>query len=284
MKARTIVACMLLSLLAAPRAVLADGNDFIAVELRVDRPEIAYAGAYRAMLYATPGAVISGDDFTNVWLSLWLDVLPGTYGKSFTQVGLMKRASGFRWFVFAENGFTYCRGTTRYEGLGCEGLVGDIVSESNWYDVELRNIGVSWDAMLYDTVGFPWVLARVNKVSAQIYRATVTVEEGYATAPDPNLFIRNFMYHPRIMVDALSYTFLDWPRSDTGVDFNQDPQRFSRLSSASLPVGLPVCPDHYGATVDLWGDEYIWGAGTGYTTCEALMFWPRAYIPYVKSP
>lgn len=279
-----IIACALLALLTVPRTTLANGNDFISVDLRVDRPEIAYAGAYQVMLYATAAARPAVNDFTNSYLSVWLDNLTGTYGKSFTQVGLINRSNGFRWFVYAEDGFTYCRGTLKYEGRGCEGTDGDIVSEGNWYNVELRNTGTEWDAMLYDTVGFPWVLATVNKISYRIYRATVTMEEGFEGTQDPYYYILNFMYLPKILVDYQTITFQNWPRSDTGIDLNQDPWRFSILFASDLVGGSAFCPDHYGAYIDYGVDEYYWGAGTGYTTCWALMFRTRTYIPRVTSP
>jgi hypothetical protein len=284
MKVVTPVAVALIALLIAPRLTLADGNDFVAVELRIDEPAIAYAGAYQVSLYAAAAARPSSSDFTNAYLGVWLDDLPGTYGKSFTQVGLINRSDGFRWFVYAEDGFSYCRGTIIYGGRGCEGWSGDIVAENNWYNVELRNTGSHWDAMVYDTTGWPWVVATVNKISFRIYRATVVMEEGYTSLPDPYYYIANFMYHPKVLVNYQTYEYADWPRSSTGIDVSQSPQRFSWLYTASLPVGLPVCPDHYGAAVNYGQDEYFWATGSGLQTCVALMFWPRAYIPHVRVP
>lgn len=272
------IALLLLAVMVSP---VGAGNDFITVDLRTDQWAVANAVAYQVLIWASAATQPTGaNDFTSAWLSVDLGNQPGPGGAKFSQVGLMTRPGGLRWFVFAEPGVTCYRGSSTYGGKGCEGAPGDLVSVGSWYRVELRRVSGGWHAMLYDANSFPWVLAQINDTGATIYDATVTSEQGYSTAPNPYTQMDYFYAYPLHYVPATG-TYVHWPNSATGVDLSQNPHRFSHLYAADLNGQNTFCPTHYGATLNYLNDERIWFAGTGGQTCDALMFPPKTYIPLV---
>lgn len=275
---KMITALLLVVAIASP---VSAGNDFITVDLRTDQWTVANAAAYQVLIYASAATQPAGaNDFTSAWLSVDLGNQPGPGGAKFSQVGLMTRPGGLRWFVFAESGVTCYRGSSTYGGRGCEGLPGDLVSVANWYRVELRRVSGGWHAMLYDTNSFPWVLAQISDTGATIYDATVTSEQGYSGATDPYTQMDYFYSHPLHYVPATG-AYVDWPNSANGIIPSQNSPRFSQLYSVDLNGLNTFCPTHYGATLNYWNDERVWFAGTSGQTCGALMFPPKTYIPLV---
>lgn len=267
-----LVACLLL--FAAFVSPVGAGNDFVTVILRTDESKIANAVAYQVLIYASAATQPAGvNDFTSAWLSVDLGNQPGPGGAKFSQVGLMTRPGGLRWFVFAESGVTCFRGSSTYEGRGCEGTPGDLVTVANWYRVELRRASGGWHAMVYDTNSFPWVLAQINDTGATVYDATVTSEQGYSGPTNPYTQMDYFYSHPRHYIPATG-AYVDWPNSANGIIPSQDLPRFSQLYSIDL-----TCPTHYGATLNYFNDERVWFAGTSGQTCSALMFPPKTYLP-----
>jgi len=273
---KTAIVLALLTVMVSP---VSAGNDFVTVDLRTDQLEVANAVAYQVLIYASAATQPAGaNDFTSAWLSVDLGNQPGSGGAKFSQVGLMTRPGGLRWFVFAEPGVTCYRGSSTYGGIGCEGTPGDLVSTGSWYRVELRRVSGGWHAMLYDVNSVPWGLAQINDTGATIYDATVTSEQGYSGITNPYTQMDYFYSHPLHYIPATS-TYVDWPNSANGIIPSQDPARFSQLYSVDLNGLNTFCPTHYGATLNYWNDERVWFAGTSGQTCGALMFPPKTYIP-----
>lgn len=273
---KTTIVLVLLVVMVSP---ISAGNDFVTVDLRTDQLEVANAVAYQVLIYASAATQPAGaNDFTSAWLSVDLGNEPGPGGAKFSQVGLMTRPGGLRWFVFAESGVTCYRGSSTYNGRGCEGLPGDLVSVANWYRVELRRVSSGWHAMLYDTNSFPYVLAQINDTGVTIYDATVTSEQGYSEATNPYTQMDYFYWHPLHYVPA-AYAYVDWPRSANGIIPSQNPARFSQLRAVDLNGQNTFCPTHYGANLNYLNDDRVWFAGTSGQTCGALMFPPKTFIP-----
>jgi len=271
-----VIALFVLTVAVSPASA---GNDFITADLRTDQLAVANAAAYQVLVYASAATQPAGvNDFTSAWLSVDLGNQPGPGGAKFSQVGLMTRPGGLRWFVFAESGVTCYRGSSTYGGKGCEGLAGDLVSVANWYRVELRRVTGGWHAMLYDTNRFPYVLAQINDTGATIYDATVTSEQGYSGTTNPYTQMDYFYSHPLHYVPATT-TYVDWPRSANGIIPSQNPARFSQLYAVDLNGQNTFCPTHYGANLNYWNNDRVWFAGTSGQTCGALMFPPKTYIP-----
>lgn len=257
------------------------GNDFVYGELRIDLPQIKYAGAYDLILYAAADTRPSASgDFTTAWLSLNLANESGVGGAQFSQVGLITRPDGLRWFVYAEPGVTCHRGTPNYGSLGCQGAVGDIVAVGNYYRVELRRVSPStWHAMIYDTYSNPYVLATINSNSTTIYRAAAVTEQGYSSSNNPYTPAYYYHYHPRYYVSA-PYVYADWPQSETGITAIS-PKKFSEIWTWASD-SANFCPVYYGAIPNIAEDERFWFAGTGGLECSYLLFWPRVFLPLIQ--
>ncbi len=255
-------------------------NDYVIGDLRVDLPQVRNAGAYDLLLYTPLDTRPSGSgDFTTAWLGLYLANGPNPGGKQFSQVGLIVRPDGLRWFVFAEPGVTCHRGTANYGTLGCQGSVGDIVATGNYYRVELRRVSSGWHAMIYDTYSNPYVLATINSTSGEIFRAQATTEQGYSSSPNPYTPAYYYHYHPRYYVSA-PYNYAQWPQSETGIT-GVAPKRYSEIWTwASSQVN--ICPTHYGANPNVAGDERFWFAGTGGIVCNHLLFPPKVFLPLIQ--
>lgn len=272
-------AILSLTLLITTQNVLA-GNDFVIGELRIDLPVVKSAGAYDLLLYTPVATRPSGlGDFTTAWLGLDLADGPGTGGRQFSQVGLIVRPDGLRWFVYAEPGVTCHRGTPNYNTLGCQGAVGDIVTTGNYYRVELRRVSSGWHAMIYDTYSNPYVLATINSTSTEIFRAQATTEQGYSSTVNPYTPAYYYHYHPRYYVTA-PYIYADWPQSTTGIT-GSSPRRYSEIWTWASN-GATICPNYYGAGPNVGGDERFWFAGTGGTICNHLLFPQKVFLPLIR--
>ncbi|MCL4506031.1 MAG: hypothetical protein M1434_01650 [Chloroflexi bacterium] len=270
-------------LLASSTSALAAGNDFVLGDLRYDLEGVQYAGAYQDLIYADRDIRPTGqNDFTSAWIGIDLANQPGTYGRQFTQVGLILRPDGLHWFVYAESGVTCYRGASNYGSLGCQGNAGDIVSVGNWYTVELRRVsganGPEWVAMVYDTYLNPYVVAAIHSSSGVIYRAQATAEQGYSGSTNPHTAAYYLHYHPSYFVQA-PFVFTDWPRSTTFVT-GIVPHQYSEIRLWASD-GTQICPTYYGATIYYPEDLWVWFAGTGGQTCESVLFWPGTWLPAV---
>lgn len=113
--------------------VLAQGNDWIHGDLRVDSSEVYNARDYKVSLLTDNHPDIQGD-FTVAWLGLDL-AQPGS--GQFAQVGLLTDIDGVQWFAYAEPGVTCLRGDPAWGTDGCIGDPGDIVNFGSWHWVEL---------------------------------------------------------------------------------------------------------------------------------------------------
>lgn len=263
-------------------AVFAGGNDFIVTDLRLDLPELAGSGDYIAYVSATqkPTGTHPGD-FTTGWLSVDLDNQPGTYGAKFTQVGLMTEPGDpegkLYWFVYSEEPITCLQGTPfwwnwdKLRFFGCIGEPDSLASLQEWTRVELVTYGQgSWIARVDDLNGNVADVAQITTTHYTIFRANVNMEQAYLDAADPYLLGRFFFWHPQYMEWGVG--FHDWPPS-LGANVNN-------LYATSRPLGINnFCPQHYGATINLFGDPRYWYAGTGGQICSADMFSYHQFIP-----
>jgi hypothetical protein len=127
----------------------AAGNDFFNGTLRFDQSEVALAGDYYVNIaqVENPTTVyLSPHDFTTAWLGIYLDHQPGLFGMKFSQVGIQVRQNGLQWFVYAESGINWCRGTT-HGSMECRGNVGDIVQTYHFAAFQLRRV---WMGFYYN--------------------------------------------------------------------------------------------------------------------------------------
>lgn len=244
----------------------AAGNSFIVSQWPLYQTD-AYA------VYITPAATASrADAFTTGWLSLDLHapVFDGsgnivTFSQEFSQVGSMAKFGLLFWFVYAEKGVFCTRGVQAPpdgDGIsrGCNGQSGDLVFVNQTNGVALYRLSNGqWAAQVNSILPFnePFFVAFIGSVSFQIYNAQVDAEEGYDTAPDPQLFMRYFFYHPLVNVPGQGY--LDWPGP-------------ANLYPFTTIAGVPVCPVPYGAYfgdqgTGIGGDPRYWFAGTNGPVC-----------------
>lgn len=258
-------------------AAIAQGNDFVVGELRVDLSEVYDSKDYRVLLLANDKPNASGG-MTVAWLGLDLAQYNGQlYSAQFSQVGLYTDNVGLYWFVYAEPGVTCLRGTTQFgtcmggRPCGCIGTSSDIVSLGTWHWVELVTYGQGyWIARVYDTNTNAYDVALIWSTSPRIYFAQSTTEEAYTVAQDPFLTASFYHWHPQYMQWGTGWQ--EWPRS-----------RGNIVSNSTIWVSpSSICPSHYGATPNMFGDERSWYAGTGGQTCFWLLFPPiRIYLPLI---
>jgi len=241
------------------------GNDFIGVDLRTDLASVYTAQDYQVWISSNAGPSGNYPTFTTGWLSVNLDDEPGDYGHLFTQVGLMTDSLGIYWFVYAEPGVECLRGSyawynsTLGKYLGCKGVNADIVNFGHLHRVELVTYGEGfWIARVEDNLGIPYDVAKILSDSPYIYDADVVFEEGWTQSQDPfetgYFFMRNPGYN------NWSTGFSAWPTSGPGGN------------NTLYPLPSNICPQYYGAVLDINADPRYWFAGTGGIICNAFMF------------
>ena len=248
---------------AASSVPAVGGNDFVDVELRVDRAAVNQAGDYRSVILAAAAPRRTGG-FTNGWLGVNLAPFTGqVYSAQLAQVGLMTSDAGLQWFVYAEPGVQCVRGTPAWIGgdgvvRGCVGAVGDLVALGQWHTVELATYGQGfWVARVTDAAGVSHDVARILSGSRRIYRAMEVSEESWWTATDPGLTMAYGHRHPQYWVPGQGFT--DWPGSVDG----------QRNDLYTAPTGVCRGPAAagYGARVAVAGDPRSWWAGNGGAVC-----------------
>lgn len=267
-----ISALMAAILTAMVFSVALAGNNFIIGDLRVDLAEVYNARDYRVHIAANAQPT-TGDrrDFTTAWLGIFLAQYNGTPGSGkFTQVGIVTTRDGIQWFVYAEPGVTCLRGTKHPTLPECNGDYNDLVSLGRYTRVELKkNLNEDyWRAIVYDANSIGYVVAQIPYNSNRIYLARSDTEEGYYEANDPYITANFYHWHPQYLEGGV---WKDWPVSTGG------------SSNSTIWVSpSSICPTHYGATPNQYGDERAWFAGTGGKVCEWLLF-PSAhvYLPLV---
>lgn len=215
---------------------------------------------YQVWLASTGGPTGDNEDiFTNAWISVNLDDEPGLFGHQFTQVGITAYNDGLHWFVYAEPGVICYYGDQTYGNLGCRGDVNEFVEYGAYHKVELVTYGGEnfWTARVTDRQGNTYTVARILSTSKNVYDIDVNMEEGWNTLTDPYEFGIFHMWHPQYnnWVDG----FDDWPLSDANISYLYAMPSF-------------ICPEHYGAKVNLFNDPYNWSAGTDRSICTTLMF------------
>jgi hypothetical protein len=262
---------LLFCLIAGDSFVFA-GNTFVIGDLRFDLPEIHNAGDYR--LNILPVAQPSTGDlrnFSTAWLGVLLHEYDGTVGSgAFSQVGVMTTQEGVQWFVYAEPGVVCWRGT-QTDPRSCYGDYNDLVSLNSWTSVRLYKSTQThlWIAGVYDNSNGEIVpVAEIFNASDRIWLARADTEEGYCEQDDPFIALQFFLHHPMYQYQG---DWNDWAESDsTGQSFLH-----------TYPIDT-TCPDHYGATPNINGDERFWYAGTGGTVCGWLLFpSEHTYLPLI---
>lgn len=249
------------------------GNSFIIGDLRVDLPEVYNARDYRVHI-APGGLPTTGDnrDFTTAWLGVFLGQYDGSTGSGkFSQVGIETTKLGVKWFVYAEPGVTCLRGTKHPTLSECIGDFGDLVSLNTYTRVELKkNLNEPyWRAIVYDVNSVGYVVAQIPDNSNRIYLARSDTEEGYYESTDPFIAASFYHWHPQY-VNGTSWT--DWPTSTGGAG-----------NSKIYASPSSICPAHYGATPNVYGNERAWWAGSGGVVCEWLLFPSvHVYLPLVS--
>ena len=256
------------SMTAIISVVLAQGNDWVAGDLRVDSGEIYGARDYRVSLL-TDAAPATAGGYTAAYLGLDLALFDGTpYSAQFTQVGLLTDEGGIRWFVYAEPGVTCLLGSPEWGTRGCLGDPNHLVAFGSWHRVELVTYGPGqWIARVYDDGGTGYDVAIIWSDGTRIYFAESATEEAYSVSPDPFLQASFYHWHPQLKIGSV---FQEWPESVGG------------NNSTILVWPASICPDHYGASPNWTGDERAWFAGTGGQVCSWLLFPSvHVYLPAV---
>jgi hypothetical protein len=264
----TMVAGLLMTITTS--ITIADGNDFVYGELRVDLPEIYNAKDYQVDLLAEAGPSNSSNGYTTAWLSIHLDNQAGTFGQKFTQVGLLTDQNGVYWFVYSEAGVSCLQGSVFWRDnnqvpIGCRGNLYHWVSINTWHTVELVKYSTNsyWIARVYDADGHGLDMAAIFSSNTRIYRANSTTEEAYLGSTDPNMQAKFHHHEPRYKnVDTFT-SFQLWPRSNGNN---------SRIYTTAINTPLPICPNKYGATPNIDNYEYKWFAGTGGQICNWILF------------
>lgn len=236
------------------------GNDFIVVDLRTDIPMVPNYHDYQVWLASGGGPTGNNNQiFTNAWISVDLDDEPGLYGHKFSQVGIVAYNDGLHWFVYAEPGVTCYYGEPKYGNLGCQGEVGEFVDFGSFYKVELVTYSGEdfWTARVEDSQGVSHTVAKILSDSKNVYDIDVNMEEGWNTTTDPYEFGEFHMWHPQYnsWIDG----FREWPFSNSSVN-----------SLFAAPAA--ICPQQYGAWINMADDPRYWAAGSGGSICNAIMF------------
>jgi len=258
--------------------VLAAGNDFVVGDLRVDLSEVYNATDYKVHLLASdePSSG-SDDDFTTAWLGVFLaQYIPGVPDSGqFSQVGLLTKKDGIRWFVYAEPTVTCLRGWhDPGDDRHCYGFVNDLVALGSWHQVELVKYTQNnyWIARVYDSGGTAYDVAKIWSNSNRIYMARSDTEEGYVENSDPYLTASFYHWHPQYMGAG----WQEWPES-SGNNCNS-------IWTDAIN-GPDPCPAHYGADPYWTGDPRAWFAGTAGKWCDVDPLFPATYtyLPDIKA-
>jgi hypothetical protein len=256
-------------------AVSAAGNSFIVADLRVDLPEVYLSRDYRVHLAAwDKPSTGNPDDFTAAWLGVFLAQYNGQpFSGQFSQVGLQTMRRGIRWFVYAEPTVTCLEGF-QPDPYHCYGSYGQFVNLYQWHIVELVKYPQDnfWIARVYDANGTAHDVAKIWSTSNRIYMAHSDTEEGYYETTDPYITAKFYHWHPQYMDWERGWQ--DWPCSTGGTG-----------NSTIWASPESICPTHYGATPNMFGDERAWFAGTGGTVCFWLLF-PcyHLFLPLILKP
>ena len=112
-------------------------------------------------------------------------------------------------------------------------------------------------------MGITYDVARVLSDSPYIYDADVDFEEGWVQAQDPYEIGYYYMRNPEYKIWGSDFTA--WPLSTPG------------RSNSLYPSPSAICPQHYGALLNINQDPRFWYAGTGGIVCYATMF-PAASV------
>ena len=276
--AKPVILALTLCVTSAVAIVLAEGNDFVIGDLRVDLSEVYYARDYKVHLLANdkPSSG-SDDDFTTAWLGVFLaQYIPGVPDSGqFSQVGLLTKKDGIRWFVYAEPTVTCLRGWhDPDDDRHCYGFVDEIVTLGSWHQVELVKYTQNnyWIARVYDSGGTAYDVAKIWSDSNRIYMARSDTEEGYVESSDPYLTASFHHWHPQYMGTG----WQEWPESS---DDNCNSIWTEAIN------GPDPCPDHYGADPYWTGDPRAWFAGTDGKWCDVDPLFPATYtyLPDIKA-
>lgn len=250
------------------------GNDFIVVDLRIDDPLVQNSLDYQVWLAASGGPNDNYPTFTTAWLSVNLDDEPGLYGNKFSQVGLIADNQGIHWFVYAEPGVECWRGSHTYwkddlqKYLGCKGDINDLVDYDQFYKVELVTYGQGfWIARVQDGNGDVHDVAKILSNSMAIFDADVSFEEGWSQSTDPYEYGLFHFWHPQY--NSWDNGFKEWPFSGSSINY------LYAYPSA-------ICPDDFGASINVTNDPRYWLAGSIVTICNSVMF-PGSwmYLPLI---
>lgn len=269
---RIAVVCLFLQVAASN--AWASGSDFMSGDLTISSPYLYGAQDYKAQLKARSlsNVPLGSSDNTNSWLSVYLDNQSGTFGKKFSQVGLMTDYWGLRWFVYSEANVVCLRGATNWGPRGCIGDVNDLVSLNTWHTVELVHYSgqPNWLARVYNAAGQAFDVAYIQSASTRIYRANLTMEQAYAGTQDPHRAASFELSSPQFWTSS---GFLNWPFTSGAY--------FSNVSAIDLNSQNTFCPTYYGGTPNLGGNQRIWFAGSGGQQCNWTLFAPafRLMIP-----
>jgi hypothetical protein len=253
-------------------AVAYAGNSFVTGDLRYDLPEIHNAGDYRVNLLAAelPTTGVAGD-FSTAWLGVFLHQLeydqygnPITDSGKFTQVGVETTRDGVRWFVYSEAGAQCTRGI-QWNDRTCYGFYNDLVTLNTWRWYRISRVGSVWGAGI-EVSGIYYTLAQVSYNSSRIYLARSETEVGFYEDQDPYITAKFYHNRPQYLYGG---NWTDWSESDsTGI---------SQIYIQPIARSAEICPNHYGATPNLYGNERYWFAGSGGQTCSWLLF-PSVHI------
>ncbi|NUM48857.1 MAG: hypothetical protein HUU38_29480 [Anaerolineales bacterium] len=283
-KSITIFIIVFLVSTSATSSVFALNNNYVYNELRIDSPEIYSAQDYKVQIAAD---ALPNNTGSTTFTAGWLGIRLGTTGECnqstyycLTQVGLLTREDGIHWFAYygVAGGITcYHGGTSFFNGKGCLGPLGDIVTLGSFHTVELAGYSTHWIARVYDVNGIAYDVARFSKNSTRIYRATVDFEEAWVTGPDPQLLGSFFFYHPQYLSGN---NFLEWPQTNLPPSMDQS----NRGMAWDQNGHNTICPSPYAFLMNYYGDSRMWWAGSGGQVCDWWFFPPVAGIGTTDNP
>lgn len=288
-KIAVFIYLLLLGIIVIPLSPSEAGsNVFVATNLRVDQQAIYSSGDYRAWFEALGYPNSNPGTFTTGWLSINLDTQEGTFGKKFTQVGLMGDSTGIYWFVYSELGVYCLRGNYAWYNydldmyLGCKGDPYDLVTIGNYHAVELVTYDQGeWIARVQDQYGFPTDVATFPQTPVRIFQAQANFEEGYIEDVDPFVFGQYVIAHPQYMLWNVG--FQEWQETQlplittTPSGPTETPYPLYNQTYVASNPDLPepsICPDHYGMDPNYDQVSHIWFSGTNGIVCDWILFPP----------
>ncbi len=184
----------------------------------------------------------------------------------------MTMEDGLHWFAYTEDpdGIICFRGTPKWGSKGCIGAVGDLVALDTWHIVQIAGYpGYGhWVIRVYDINSSPHDVAQITNSSDQIYDATVSFEEGYTSLPNPYYLGKFHFYHPQY---RSGNQFLDWPQ--TALPFYGLYETNHNVAWDNNHQNT-ICPSHYGANVNMAGDQRYWYGGINALVCDWWFFSP----------